>query len=97
MPFFIEKKTLYNKTLMDEREVLRQISLPCVSTPADTFLVLRTLLNCLDCIIFWNCYKRNHSLMFFESSKFCISIANMRLSFVFTIENLYLIKNEILR
>ena len=40
-----------------EREVLRQISLPCVSTPADIFLVLRTLLNCLDCIIFWNCYK----------------------------------------
>ena len=35
--------------------------------------------------------------MFFESSKFRISIANMRLSFVFTIENLYLIKNEILR
>ncbi len=40
-----------------EREVLRQISLPCVSTPADTFLVLCTLLNCLDCIIFWNCYS----------------------------------------
>ncbi len=36
---------------------LRQISLPCVSTPADIFLVFRTLLNCLDCIILWNCYK----------------------------------------
>ena len=32
-------------------------ALPCVSTPADTFLVLRTLPNCLACIIFWNCYK----------------------------------------
>ena len=29
----------------------------CVSTPADIFLVFRTLLNCLDCIILWNCYK----------------------------------------
>ena len=35
-------------------EVLRQISLPCVSTPAGIFLVFRTLLNCLDCIILWN-------------------------------------------
>lgn len=51
-----------------------------------------------DSVIFYlGDMKRNHSLMFFESSKFCISIANMRLSFVFTIENLYLIKNEILR
>ena len=42
---------------------LCQISLPCVSTPAGIFLVLRTLLNCLDCIILWNCYKiknKNH-------------------------------------
>ena len=51
-----------------------------------------------DSVIFYlGDIKRNHSLMFFESSKFRISIANMRLSFVFTIENLYLIKNEILR
>lgn len=41
-----------------------------------------------DSVIFYlGDMKRNHSLMFFESSKFCISIANMRLSFVFTIEN----------
>lgn len=51
-----------------------------------------------DSVIFYlGDIKRNHSLMFFESSKFRISIANMRLIFVFTIENLYLIKNEILR
>ena len=25
--------------------------------PADIFLVLHTLLNCLDCIILWNCYR----------------------------------------
>lgn len=51
-----------------------------------------------DSVIFYlGDIKRNHSLMFFESSKFRISIANMCLSFVFTIENLYLIKNEILR
>ena len=35
-----------------ECEILRQISLPCVSTPADIFLVFRTLLNCLKCIIY---------------------------------------------
>ena len=29
---------------------------------ADTFLVLRTLLNCLACIIFWNCYKKTDPL-----------------------------------
>ncbi len=29
---------------------LCQISLMCVSTPADIFLVFRTLLNCLKCI-----------------------------------------------
>ena len=43
--------------------MLCQISLPCVSTPAGIFLVLRILLNCLDCIILWNCYKiknKNH-------------------------------------
>ena len=41
-----------------------------------------------DSVIFYlGDMKRNHSLMFFESSKFRISIANMRLSFVFTIEN----------
>ena len=34
-----------------------KISLPCVSTPAGTFLVLRTLLNCLDCIIYKDCYS----------------------------------------
>ena len=32
-------------------------SLPCVSTPADIFLVFRTLLNCLKCIIYEDCYK----------------------------------------
>jgi len=31
--------------------------LPCVSTPADIFLVFRTLLNCLKCIIYKNCYR----------------------------------------
>ena len=45
------------------RGLFWKISLPCVSTPAGIFLVLRTLLNCLDCIILWNCYKiknKNH-------------------------------------
>ena len=39
------------------RGLFWKISLLCVSTPAGIFLVLRTLLNCLDCIILWNCYK----------------------------------------
>ena len=38
-------------------EVLRQISLPCVSTPADIFLVFCTLLNCLKCIIYEDRYN----------------------------------------
>ena len=41
-----------------ECEILRQISLPCVSTPADIFLVFRTLLNCLKCIIYEDCYNK---------------------------------------
>ena len=40
-----------------EREILRQKSLPCVSTPADFILVFRTLPNRLDCIILLNCYS----------------------------------------
>ena len=43
-----------------ERE-LEQNSLdfasPCVSTPADIFLVFHPLLNCLKCIIYEDCYK----------------------------------------
>ena len=31
--------------------------MPCVSTPADIFLVFRTLLNCLKCIIYEDCYS----------------------------------------
>ena len=43
--------------------ISNKISLPCVSTPADIFLVFRTLLNCLKCIIYEDCYNfdlRNH-------------------------------------
>ena len=29
-----------------------------VSTPADIFLVFRTLLNCLKCIIYEDCYRK---------------------------------------
>ena len=36
--------------------IIYRISLPCVSTPADIFLVFRTLLNCLKCIIYEDCY-----------------------------------------
>ena len=38
------------------RGLFWKISLPCVSTPADIFLVFRTLLNCLKCIIYEDCY-----------------------------------------
>ena len=34
------------------RGLFGKISLPCVSTPADIFLVFHTLLNCLKCIIY---------------------------------------------
>ena len=40
-----------------------QISLPCVSTPADIFLVFRTLLNCLKCIILEDCYNKRKYLL----------------------------------
>ena len=48
---------VYTTDFFVECEILRQISLPCVSTPAGIFLVLHTLLNCLDCIILWNYFR----------------------------------------
>ena len=39
-------------------EILRQTSLPCVSTPADVFIVFRTLLDCLKGIIYEDCYRK---------------------------------------
>ena len=40
------------------RGLFGKISLPCVSTPADIFLVLRTLLNCSKYIIYEDCYRQ---------------------------------------
>ena len=39
-------------------EILRQKSLPCVSTPADFILVFRTLPNRIACIILLNRYRK---------------------------------------
>ena len=48
---------MHLKSSSAECEILRQISLPCVSTPADIFLVFRTLLNYLKCIIYEDRYR----------------------------------------
>ena len=51
---------------------MRQISLPCVSTPADIFLVFHPLLNCLKCIIYEDCYN------FLNNSNLHLTLQNIR-------------------
>ena len=52
--------------------------MPCVSTPADIFLVFRTLLNCLKCIIYEDYY--NYYTDFFELGQQKINFSFYELS-----------------